>query len=89
MIPNEPLILVLKRMLDREHYFAYTSIEGATLAQVLQEGKCFKRTRTDAERAAAQDYRVRVPSNQDDGDKLLDEGKIQVWDLKEELAEID
>lgn len=89
MTPNEPLLLVLKRMLDREHYFAYTSIEGATLGEVLREGKCLKRTRTDAERAAAEDYRVRVPSNQDDGDKLLHEGKIQVWDLKEELAEID
>ncbi|NEN24793.1 hypothetical protein G3O08_14915 [Cryomorpha ignava] len=89
MIPNEPLIVVIKRMLDREHNFAYSSFEDATLAEVLHEGKCLKMTRTDAERAAAQDYRVRVPSDQDNGDKLLEEGKIQVWDLKEELAVID
>ena len=89
MTPNEPLIIVLKRMLEKEHNFAYTSSENMSLAEVLNEGKYLKRTRTDAERAAAQDYRVRVPSDQSDDDKLLDEGKIQVWDLKEELAEID
>lgn len=89
MIPKEPLIVVLKRMLERENYFAYSSHKEATLAQVLQEGECFKRTRTEAERAAEQDFRVRVPSNQDDGDKLLHDGKIHVWDLKEELAKID
>lgn len=89
MAPKEPLIIVLKRMLEKEHYFAYTSSENMTLADVLSEGKYFKRTRTDAERAAAQNYRVRVPSDQSDGDKLLAEGKIRVWDLKAELAEID
>jgi len=89
MTPQEPLIIVLKRMLEKEHYFAYSSFKDATLPEVLYEGKYLKRTRTDAERAAAQDYRVRVPSDQSDDDKLLDEGKIQVWDLKEELAEID
>ena len=83
------MIVVLKRMIEKEHYFAYSSTHNAILADVLNEGKYFKRTRTDAERAAAQDYRVRVPTDQSDDDKLLEEGKIRVWDLKEELAEID
>ncbi len=89
MTPSEPMIVVIKRMLDKEHNFAYTSHADATLAEVLREGICLKKTRTDAERAAAQDFRVKYPSNQDDGDKLLEGGKIKVWDLKEELAEID
>lgn len=89
MTPNEPLILVLKRMLDREHNFAYSSHADVTLAEVLEEEKYLKKTRTDAERAASQDYRVRVPSDQDDSDKLLDDGKIHVWDLKEELENVD
>lgn len=89
MIQHEPMIVLLKKMLDQEHYFAYASFENASLSDVIKEGKHFKRTRTDAERAAAEEYRVRVPSNQNDGDRLLEEGKIQVWDLKEELAMID
>ena len=89
MTPREPMIVVIKRMLDREDNFAYTSHSDATLAEVLREGICLKKTRVDAERAAAQDFRVKHPSNQDNGDRLLEEGKIKVWDLKEELARID
>jgi len=88
-MPKEPLIVVLKRMIEQEQNFAYSAFGDTTLAQVLNEGRCLKRIRTDAERAAAQDYRVRVPSDQEDAEKLLNDGKIQVWDLKEELAKID
>lgn len=85
----EPMIIVLKRMIKDGKNFAYTSYEDKTLETVLQEGECLKGNRTDAERTAAEDYRVRVPSDQEDQDRLLEKGKIKVWDLKEELAEID
>ena len=85
----EPLIVVLKRMIEQENNFAYSPHGDKTLSQVLQEGKNLTKNRTDAERAAGEEYRVRVPGDQESQDRLLEQGKIKVWDLKEELARID
>ena len=85
----EPMIVVLKRMIEKEKNFAYSSHGDATLSQVLQEGRFLKKNRTDAERSAGEDYRVRVPSDQESQDRLLEQGKIKVWDLKNELEKIE
>lgn len=85
----ETLKEYLKYEIDRGHKFAFTTDEKESLLHLLKNEKGLKKTREAAEREAAENYRKKEASNQSSADKLLADGKISIWDLRQELKELE
>lgn len=79
----------LKYQIDKGNKFAYTTDTDLSLLYLLKNEIGLKQTREAAERAAAQDYRVEESTTGSSGDRLIEEGKVIVWDLKEELLKLE
>ncbi len=85
----ETLKEYLKYEIDRGRNFAYTIDPNDSLLHLLQEEKGLKKTREAAQREAGEDYRKSGDSNVSSTDQLIADGKVLIWDLKEELKKLE
>lgn len=85
----ETLKEYLKYEIDREHNFAFSINPNDSLLHLLKEEKGLKKTREAAHRAAGEDYRLNETSNESSIEQLIADGKVVIWDLKEELKELE
>jgi len=83
MTDKEKLEMIQNR-LDREMKYAYSLNQEESLEDVLQKKDRFEKVRMEAERAAIGKWRVENRSAQTELDKLLAEGTVKIWDLRDE-----
>lgn len=79
----------LKYEIDRGFNFAFSIHPDDSLLYLLKEEKGLKKTREAAYREAAEDYRIEQASNESSIEQLIADGKVIIWDLKEELKELE
>jgi hypothetical protein len=85
----ENLKELIENQIKQEKKFAYAPNGSDDLAKVLKNEKWVKGNRLAAERAAYEDYRVEHQTDLEPFDELLTEGKVQIWDLREELERLE
>lgn len=85
----ETLKEYLEYQIDRERYFAFTIDPKESLLHLLKEEKGLKKTLEAAKREAGEAYRKETGANSASTDRLIADGKVVIWDLKEELKELE
>lgn len=85
----ETLKEYLKYEIDRGRNFAFTIDGNESLLHLLKNEKGLKKTREAAQREAGENYRVEEASNESSIEELIADGKVVIWDLKEELQELE
>lgn len=85
----ETLKEYLQYEIGRGRNFAFSIDPNESLLHLLKEEKGLKKTREAANREAGENYRIATSSNQSSIEQLIADGKVIIWDLKEELKELE
>jgi hypothetical protein len=85
----ENLKELIENQIKQEKKFAYAPNGSEDLTKVLENEKWVKGNRLAAERAAYEEYRMENKTDPKPLDELLHNGKVQIWDLREELERLE
>lgn len=84
----ETLKEYLEYQIERGRTYAFSIDPKESLLHVLKNETGLKKTRMAALREAAENYRKQTGSNVSSEEHLLEDGKIIIWDLEEELERL-
>ena len=78
----------IEELLEKGLRFGYSVKPEQGLDDLLAKTNQFKKVRLEAERSAMNEYKKENPTNESSFAFFEDQGVINIWDLREELARI-